>query len=44
VRPAWAGDQQQPPLPEDPALSLQAISDYQTAAYRFTHGLMRAQR
>jgi phosphoglycerol transferase MdoB-like AlkP superfamily enzyme len=44
VRPAWAGDQQQPPLPEDPALSLQAISDYQTAAYRFTHGLMRVQR
>ena len=44
VRPAYDSDQQQPPLPEDPALSLQAISDYQTAAYRFTHGLMRAQR
>ncbi len=44
VRPAYDSDQQQPPLPEDPALSLRAISDYETAAYRFTHGLMRAQR
>lgn len=44
VRPAYDSDQQQPPLPEDPALSLQAISDYETAAYRFTHGLMRVQR
>jgi phosphoglycerol transferase MdoB-like AlkP superfamily enzyme len=44
VRPAYDRDQQQPPLVEDPALSLQAISDYQTAAYRFSHGLMRAHR
>jgi phosphoglycerol transferase MdoB-like AlkP superfamily enzyme len=44
VRPAYDSDQQQPALPEDPALALQAISDYQTAAYRFTHGLMRVQR
>jgi phosphoglycerol transferase MdoB-like AlkP superfamily enzyme len=43
VQPAFARDDPQPALPEDPALSLQAISDYQTAAYRFTHGLMRAQ-
>ena len=25
-------------------LTLQAISDYQTAAYRFSHGLMRTAR
>lgn len=32
------------PLAEDPALSQQAISYYQTAAYRFTNGLMKARR
>lgn len=42
VRPAYTKDDPQPELSEDPALSLQAISDYQTAAYRFTHGLMRS--
>lgn len=42
VRPAYSKDDPQPELPEDPALTLQAISDYQTAAYRFTHGLMRS--
>ena len=41
VRPAWDVDQQQPALAEDPALALRAISTYQTAAWRFTHGLMR---
>jgi phosphoglycerol transferase MdoB-like AlkP superfamily enzyme len=41
VLPAHVFDEPQPALPEDPALSLQAISDYQTAAWRFTHGKMR---
>jgi phosphoglycerol transferase MdoB-like AlkP superfamily enzyme len=41
VLPAHVFDEPQPSLPEDPALSLQAISDYQTAAWRFTHGKMR---
>jgi hypothetical protein len=42
VLPSHDRDQPQPPLPEDPAATLQAVSDYETAAYRFTHGLMRA--
>jgi phosphoglycerol transferase MdoB-like AlkP superfamily enzyme len=42
VRPAFSKDDPQPAVPEDAALSLQAISDYETAAYRFTHGLMRS--
>ena len=42
VRPSHDRDQPQPPLPENPAATLQAVSDYETAAYRFTHGLMRA--
>ncbi|RZA20660.1 MAG: alkaline phosphatase family protein [Lysobacteraceae bacterium] len=44
VRPALVADAGQPALPEEPQLTLQAISDYQTAAYRFSHGLMRAAR
>jgi phosphoglycerol transferase MdoB-like AlkP superfamily enzyme len=43
VKPAYGKDDPQPALPEDPALTLQAISDYETAAYRFTHGLMRSE-
>jgi phosphoglycerol transferase MdoB-like AlkP superfamily enzyme len=42
VLPSHDRDQPQPPLPEDPAATLQAVSDYETAAFRFTHGLMRA--
>jgi phosphoglycerol transferase MdoB-like AlkP superfamily enzyme len=42
VRPSHDFDTPQPPLPEVPAATLQAVSDYETAAYRFTHGRMRA--
>ena len=41
LRPAYARDVAQPALPEDPALTLQAISDYQTAAAAFADGSMR---
>ena len=41
LRPAYASDQPQPPLPEDPAFTLQAISFYQTAAEAFANGGMR---
>ena len=44
VSPSVAGDATQPPLPEDPRTTLQAISDYEIAAYDFTHGRMRALR
>ena len=42
LRPAYDWDQPQPVLPEDPALTLQAISFYQTAAEAFASGKMRA--
>ena len=42
VLPSHDFDKPQPSLPEDPSATLQAVSDYETAAYRFTHGLMRA--
>lgn len=41
VQPSHDRDTPQPPLPEVPLATLQAVSDYETAAYRFTHGLMR---
>ena len=41
LRPAYARDVAQPELPEDPALTLQAISYYQTAAAAFADGSMR---
>ena len=41
LRPAYARDVAQPELPEDPALTLQAISYYQTAAAAFSDGSMR---
>ena len=41
LRPAYGWDEPQPPLPEDPALTLQAISYYQTAADAFASGSMR---
>jgi phosphoglycerol transferase MdoB-like AlkP superfamily enzyme len=41
VRPTYVGDQPQPVVVEDPQLTLPAISYYQTAAWRFAHGLMR---
>jgi hypothetical protein len=44
VQPTWNGDRRQPMVPDDPRLTLQAIAYYQTAAYRFTHGLMRNAR
>ena len=40
LRPAYARDVAQPELSEDPALTLQAISDYQTAAAAFADGTM----
>ena len=42
VRPTYDSDLPQPALPDDPALTLEAVSNYQTAAYRFEHGLMKA--
>lgn len=41
LRPAYARDEAQPPRPENPALTLQAISHYQTAAAAFSDGSMR---
>lgn len=43
VRPTWDSDLSQPAIPLDSRLALQAISYYQTASYRFTHGLMSAE-
>ncbi len=40
LRPAYVRDEPQPALPEDPALTLQAISNYQTAAAAFADGSM----
>lgn len=44
LRPALQRDQPQPPLPERPQLTLEAISNYQTAAAAFTGGALRAPR
>ena len=41
VRPTYDSDLPQPALSDDPVLTLQAVSNYQTAAYRFEHGLMK---
>ncbi len=41
LQPASRKDQPQPPLPEEPALTLQAISNYQAAADAFASGRMR---
>ena len=41
VRPAYTSDQEQPVIADDPQLTLEAVSNYQTAAYRFEHGLMK---
>ncbi len=41
LRPAYDRDQPQPGLPDDPALTLQAISYYQSAANAFASGQMR---
>ena len=41
LRPAYDRDQPQPSLADDPALTLQAISNYQTAAEAFASGGMR---
>lgn len=41
LKPAYDWDQPQPALPDDPALTLQAISNYQTAAEAFASGGMR---
>ncbi|MGY4515958.1 LTA synthase family protein [Lysobacter sp. HA18] len=40
LKPAWNGDDPQPPLPEVPALTFDAISYYQTAAEAFHSGAM----
>ena len=41
LQPAYDRDRPQPPLADDPALTLQAISNYQTAAEAFANGGMR---
>ncbi|MEO6155259.1 MAG: LTA synthase family protein [Thermomonas sp.] len=41
LQPAYDGDQEQPAIADDPQLTLEAVSSYQTAAYRFENGLMR---
>jgi phosphoglycerol transferase MdoB-like AlkP superfamily enzyme len=41
VRPAFHSDQPQPAVPVEPVLMRDAVRYYQTASYRFTHGLMR---
>ena len=41
LKPAYGWDEPQPRLADDPALSLQAISNYQTAAEAFADGAMR---
>ncbi len=42
VRPTLDNDLPQPVVAADPQLTLEAVSNYQTAAYRFEHGLMKA--
>jgi phosphoglycerol transferase MdoB-like AlkP superfamily enzyme len=44
VRPAYESDQAQPALADDPQLTLEAVSNYQTAAYRFEHAMMKARK
>lgn len=44
VRPAYESDQAQPVIADDPQLTLEAVSDYQTAAYRFENGLMKVSK
>jgi phosphoglycerol transferase MdoB-like AlkP superfamily enzyme len=40
VRPAFTNDEEQPPIALEPQLVDEAVRYYQTASYRFTHGLM----
>jgi len=40
VRPQYTSDREQPVIPVDPALVDEAIRYYQTASYRFKHGMM----
>ncbi len=40
VAPQFDQDQPQNPIPLDPKLAAQAVAYYQTASYRFSHGLM----
>ncbi len=42
LQPTYDSDQGQPAIADDPQLTLEAVSNYQTAAYRFEHGLMKA--
>jgi hypothetical protein len=44
VSPSVAGDLPQPAVREDPRATLQAVGDYEVAAFDFTHGRMRAAR
>jgi phosphoglycerol transferase MdoB-like AlkP superfamily enzyme len=41
VRPAFTSDVPQPDIPIEPELVNEAVRYYQTASYRFAHGLMR---
>jgi phosphoglycerol transferase MdoB-like AlkP superfamily enzyme len=40
VRPEYTSDREQPEIPVDPVLADEAIRYYQTASYRFKHGMM----
>lgn len=40
VKPDYRSDNPQPEVPTDPALASEAIQYYQTASFRFKHGLM----
>ncbi|MFL6592242.1 MAG: LTA synthase family protein [Luteimonas sp.] len=40
VRPAFTNDQEQPEIQLEPDLVNEAVRYYQTASYRFTHGMM----
>ena len=44
VLPAYDKDLAQPIIADDSQLTLEAVSNYQTAAYRFEHGLMKAKK
>lgn len=41
VRPEYLENRPQPPIPLDHRLAIEAVGYYQTASYRFKHGLMR---
>ncbi|MEO5629522.1 MAG: LTA synthase family protein [Thermomonas sp.] len=44
LQPTYDSDMPQPMVADDAQLTLEAVSNYQTAAYRFEHGLMKASK